>query len=97
MGCMYGVPADPDWTSKVFSVLFFTWGLVIVAGALGDFIYFFAGHFNSIVDVQRKRLLSTPDVLLDSIWVDLLTWKDHWRKYFSLLAVIFWLLVGIYL
>jgi hypothetical protein len=100
MGCMYEVPPDPDWISRCFTMSLFSWGLIIVAGALGDFIYFISGHMFDLIDLERKNLLvnncNNDADENNSVIYDMFGWKEHKKKYFSLLAVLLWLLVGWY-
>ena len=93
---MYGVPVESQPFSKLFTIFFFTWGLIIIAGALGDFILYFAGSLAAVAKHERRLLLSEPEQLGRRNWslAALLGWSRHKKKYYTLLLALFWLALG---
>jgi hypothetical protein len=102
-GELYSVPDDS--ASQIFTLVYFTWGTVIIAGAVGAY----AAKLVSSNSDDRRRILRGDDDVQSEInaaidhpvqkYVHLALWRIGWfqhtDKYRSILASLVWMLLGV--
>jgi hypothetical protein len=59
LGCMYGTPVETSWESKYFTLFYYIWGSILLAGAIGAYA---STIVENIIQIERKKSkIITPD------------------------------------
>jgi hypothetical protein len=103
---MYGVPNEASPISQMFTLVYFLWGTVMVAGAIGAYAA------KLIRNTERRRILrddvddealmymtnlssNSARACLHCVLVRI-GWYQHTEKYVTILASMMWMLLGIF-
>lgn len=98
LGDMYLVPEEVNGYSQTFTLLYFMWGTILLAGTIAVFANSLVTTVTRVASQERKRILKLERGTGHSQGLGSQLWTavyQHKSKYLSVLLVLAWLGLGV--